>query len=307
MRFFVAAMLAAGGCVNANARDPGETPAVETRHVSAAAIGHSTPPPEDRGFIGVIVAHDSVDLVAKTNGRIQELVVRLGDHVVHDQVLARLDAKAAQQELAMAEASMRAAQAELDKTALEASQARERAARRSPEAANGQRLFSSEEVADARYQEKMAEPRVMTARATVAERVAKVKQLRAILSDLDLKAPFDGTISARYVDSGAVVGPTTPILRIINPDDLFVRFAIPEDRAATVAAGQKLRIAIETMTDVPATVEKVAPEVDAASRMIVAEAKLDLTPAWKGRIRPGLAARAFAVNWVPREAQPGIK
>ena len=72
-----------------------------------------------------------------------------------------------------------------------------------------------------------AGPKVMTARAAVAEKSARVKQLRSALNDLELRAPFDGTVSLRYVDAGAVVGPTTPIVRLINPDNLWVRFAIP--------------------------------------------------------------------------------
>jgi RND family efflux transporter MFP subunit len=280
----------AGGC----ARDSDEVaPPVRARRVSAEAIARSGAV-DDKGFLGVIVAHESVDIVPRASGRIKELMVRLGDKVARDQVVARLDAEAARQELRMAEASLHAAQADVDRATVEASQAHERAERRSPEAANGDHLFSKEEVSDARYQDKLSGPKLSTARAAVAEKAARVQQLKSALTDLDLRAPFDGTVSSRYVDAGAVVGPSTPIVRVINPDDLWVRFAIPEERAADIAAGQKLRVAIETLTDVTAVVEKIAPEVDAASRMVVAEAKLELPPAGKSRIRPGLAARTFA-------------
>ena len=277
-------------------RDSADAPPPPPRgkHVSAEAIARGAGARVDKGFVGVIVAHESVDIVPKASGRIKELLVRLGDKVGRDTVVARLDAEAARQDLHMAEASLHAAQAELDKTTLEASHAHERAERRSPEAAHGEHLFSSEEVSDARYQDKLSGPLVMTARATVAEKAARVRQLRSALTDLDLRAPFDGTVSLRYVDAGAVVGPTTPILRLINPDDLWVRFAVPEGRAAEVAAGEKLRVALDAMNDVTAVVEKIAPEVDAASRMVIAEAKLELPPAAKSRVRPGLAARTFA-------------
>jgi RND family efflux transporter MFP subunit len=292
----LALALAPAACKPAAGGDASEdVPTPRARHVSAEAIARGTTgAPEDKGFIGVIVAHESVDIVPKAQGRLKEVTVRLGDKVARDGVVARLDADTARQELRMAEATLKAAEAELDKATVEASQAHERAARRSPEAAHGEKLFSPEEVSDARYQEKLGGTRVMTARAAVAEKAAHVKQLKAMLTDLDLRAPFDGTVSLRYADAGAVVGPGTPILRLINPDDLWVRFAIPEQRGAAVAPGQRLRVAIETLTDVGAVVEKVAPEVDAASRMIIAEAKLDVPATWKSRIRPGLAARAFA-------------
>ncbi len=290
MRVVSGLVLCAAACSAGGASDAPPATQITSRHLPAAAIAHAA---VDKGLIGVVVAHESVDLVAKANGRIKEILVRIGDKVSRDAVVARLDAKAARQDLAMAQASLRAAEAELDKVSLEASQAREKAARRSPEAAGGEHLFSGEEVSDARYQEKLSGPRIMTARATVAERTARVDQLRATLTDLDLRAPFDGTVSVRYVDDGAVVGPTTPIVRIISPDDLWVRFAIPEDRVAGVVPGRRLSVVIETMTDVVAVVEKVAPEVDVASRMIVAEAKLELPASARGAIRPGLAARVF--------------
>lgn len=302
----VAAVAALVGC--APAGDSVEAaPSPRTKHVSAEAIARGTAGGQvDRGYVGVIVAHESVDIVPKTSGRLKEIVVRLGDKVTRDTVVARLDAESARQDLRMAEASLHAAQADLDKAVVEASHAHERAQRRSPEAAQGEKLFSPEEVSDARYQEKLAEPRVMTARAAVAEKAARVQQLRSMLNDLDLRAPFDGTVSLRYVDAGAVVGPTTPVMRIINPDDLWVRFAIPEARAAATAPGQRLRVSIETLTDVTATIEKVAPEVDAASRMIVAEAKLEVPASWKSHIRPGLAARTFAERATSERAPPSV-
>ena len=274
---------------------PPSSPAARVEPLGARA--------DDKGFLGVIVAHETVDLVPKAPGRIKELLVRLGDKVQRDAVVATMDAAAARQELAMAEASLRASEAEFEKATLEASQASERARRREPEAANGQHLFSKEEVSDAEFQERMAGPRVRTARAAVAEKAARVKQLRATLSDLELRAPFDGTVSARYLDPGAVVGPTTPIVRLINPDDLWVRFAIPEERANGVVPNQHVRIAIENLAEVTGVVEKVAPEVDAASRMIIAEAKLDLPADWKGRLRSGQVARVLTTP-APRSERP---
>jgi len=48
-------------------------------------------------------------------------------------------------------------------------------------------------------------PRLQTSVAEDAERHAQVDQLRETLSDAQIRAPFDGTIAARYVEPG-----TTP-------------------------------------------------------------------------------------------------
>ena len=96
-----------------------------------------------------------------------------------------------------------------------------------------------------------------------------------MLRDTQIVAPFDGTIAARYVDSGTTVSRSTPIVRVISPTSLVVRFAVPEDQAAGVAAGRKaiVRVASVDLT-AEAVVERVVPEIDAALRMVVVEARL---------------------------------
>jgi hypothetical protein len=70
-----------------------------------------------------------------------------------------------------------------------------------------------------------------------------------------------------------------------------VRFAVPEDRAGDVAVKGCVSVAIASPAVVaPAQIATVAPQVDAASRMIVVEAELHVPPQWRGRMPAGAVA-----------------
>ena len=70
---------------------------------------------------------------------------------------------------------------------------------------------------------------------------AVVKQLKADLADLKidldrsvLRAPFDGTISAKLVDPGVMVSPQTVICELVS-DSLEAWIGVPESVAAKLS------------------------------------------------------------------------
>src|SRR5436305_1826301 len=109
--------------------------------------------------------------------------------------------------------------------------------------------------------------------------------------DLTAEAPgpFAGRVAERFVDAGAVVGPGTPILRLISGGDLLVRAAVPPEQARALAVGKAVTARVPTLgLDVPGHLERIAPQVDAAAQMIFVEARLDPTPAAAERLQTGL-------------------
>jgi multidrug resistance efflux pump len=136
-------------------------------------------------------------------------------------------------------------------------------------------LISQEALVAADYQEKLAAGRLAATRAQLEERRAQVERLQKDNGDLEITAPFEGIVATRYVDPGATVRPSTPILRLISMRDIFVRFAIPEPQVRVMAVGQAVRIRVgDARLELLGTVEKVAPEVDSASHLVVLEARI---------------------------------
>ena len=101
---------------------------------------------------------------------------------------------------------------------------------------------SDEELSASRYQQKIAAVKVAAAEANVASKEAHLAQLRALLPEGAVRAPFDGTVTARYADVGALIHKGAPIVRMIESGELRVRFAIPEEEADALAVGDPVRI-----------------------------------------------------------------
>lgn len=256
---------------------PAPSAAPEAARSAPSPLAKGTP----EGSLGVVLARVSADLSPRFEGKLREVPVRLGDRVIEGGVVARLDVPALRFELSAAEASLKAALVEEERAAVELSEAEERLARRASLSAES--LASEEDVSAARYQQKLAAVRLSATRAQLAERRARVEQLRQNSVDADIHAPFAGVIAARYVDPGANVTPATPVVRLLGDDEPFVRFAIAEGEAPSYKVGTPVRAHVGGV-DARAVVDKVAPEVDAASGLIVVEARLE--PQTTARARP---------------------
>lgn len=243
-------------------------------------------------LLGVVLARESVDVAAQLDGRLTSVRVRLGDRVRKGQLLATLDARALRSERAVALAALQAAHVDEERAAIELEQSRARLDRMRPLAEEGTPAISGDELERASYQEKLAASRLRAARAQAAERRAQAHSASTRHAEAEIRAPFDGVVAARYVDPGARIASGTPIVRVLGEGELRVRFAVPAERQAELAIGGAVRVRVpELAAELPGALEKLAPEVDAASRMIIAEARIDVPEPLRGQVLAGRSAR----------------
>ncbi|NRD51668.1 efflux RND transporter periplasmic adaptor subunit [Corallococcus exiguus] len=227
------------------------------------------------GFLGVIVASGSVDVAARLEGTLERVNAQVGDTVRQGAVLAQLDMRALQRELAVAQASLQAGEAEQHIASIALTEMQERLQRRSDPQQRALGALSEEELATARFQEQTAVARLRAVEAMVAERKARVAQIAQKISDASVLAPFDGQVANRYLDTGAMVAPGRAVFHLIRSGAQQVRFAIPEDQAASLSVGTRLSVEVPSLGQVlEGRVENLAPEVDAASRMLLAIASV---------------------------------
>jgi RND family efflux transporter MFP subunit len=269
---------------------------------STTGVGDGTrrdEPAAEAGFLGVVVALQSVDVSARFDGTLERLDVHVGDQVKGGTPIARLDGRSIARDLAIAEAALRVAEAEHDRVGTELEDASGRRARLHliPE------LVSREQLAAAESQERMAWARRRGSVADLAGKRARTDQLREMLRDTQIVAPFDGTIAAQYLDSGTTVSRGTPIVRMINPTSLVVRFAVPEEQAAAIAVGREVivRVASVDLT-ADSVIESIGPEIDAALRMVVVEARLSANGGRPHTIPAGAIARVLFPDDLNRQA-----
>jgi HlyD family secretion protein len=218
-------------------------------------------------------------------GRIEEISVREGDSVTAGQELAVLDRREMRARLEQAEAQIEAAGAvlaELERgsRAEEVAQARAMRdaagdrmddARRDLERA--ERLFdggavSRESLDKARTASEVAEKQYVQAeeqyrqvrtgprkekiaaqRAALGQAEANAAAVRATLSNMVVRAPFDGIVSVRHRDPGEIVPAGSPVVTVLDPADRWVRIFVPEYRIAAVHLGTPASITTDTYED----------------------------------------------------------
>ena len=253
------------------------------------------PPPASRqGWVGVVVARQTVDVTADSQGRVQAMHASIGDGLRRGDPIATLDMSLAAQDLEMARSNQRAAEADERRAADEFAEAKARNDRRQ----SNPDFFSKEDLAEAALRAKTAAAALEVARSRTAEQRARVRQLETSLSRNQIRAPFDGQVAERFADQGAIVGPGTPLVRLISAGDLLVRAAVPPEEARKLAVGTPVVSTVRTLgLQVPGTIQRIAPEVDAASQLVLIEVHLAPTPEMAARLQTGLV-----VDVTPRSA-----
>ncbi len=110
-----------------------------------------------------------------------------------------------------------------------------------------------------------AQTDIEAAAADIERARAQFREAEANRADLQIAAPFDGTVATRTAEPGEVVAAGTPIITIVNLDKVYLRAFVPEGEIGRVKPGQQARIYLDTAKGgggraLEATVERIDPE-----------------------------------------------
>jgi RND family efflux transporter MFP subunit len=226
-------------------------------------------------YEGIVEALRQTAVAAQVSGAVVALQVRAGDRVQADQVLMRIDARAAEQSAAAGAAQARAARAAME----EATRDFERQ----------QQLFAQGFISQAALDR--AQAHFSAAQAEAAARMANAGAART-QSDLHVvRAPYAGVVAKVHVVLGDMAMPGRPLLTLYDPGALRVTAAIPQSAAARLDSGHAAQAEIPGAARglvMPVRAQWL-PMVDAASHTL--ELRLEL-PAGTDAA-PGMFARAW--------------
>jgi RND family efflux transporter MFP subunit len=134
----------------------------------------------------------------------------------------------------------------------------------------------------------------------------------ALQSYETIRAPFDGIVTMRYVDPGALMpaatGATTsaqPLVDIADPTKLRIWAYVGQDEALFIHAGDAVTISQGDRAHVDASVTRTAGALDPRTRTMLCEIEIDNG---KGLLMPGAFSQvtfhlhAPSSPWVPSEA-----
>ncbi len=236
----------------------------------------------DREWMGVVEATQQATLSAQTSGTIAKLLVDVGAAVKANQILANLSQVEQLAGQNRAQASVNAALASA--TEAEADFKRTR---------NLQR----ENIVSAQQLEQSLAHRD-SARAQLAAAQAQLRDANQQISYTVIRAPFDGVISARLVQTGEAISPGTPLMSMNAPGQLRLRLNLPQADALALDQKQTAQVVMRNGAKLAASGIVVFPNSDAQTHTVTV--RLDLPPAVG--LQPGMTLRAILAT----QTQPAL-
>jgi RND family efflux transporter MFP subunit len=251
---------------------------------------------------GIIRARATTPIASRVMAPIVEIPVRPGDRVRRGQPLVTLDAReivasqtqagaaalAAEESARAAESDLRAADAAVLLARATHDRIRTLHAKRSATEQELDQAIAALAGADA--QRAGAQARLAAATAAHDAAAASARAAAITVTYAELRAPFDGVITERHADPGAMATPGVPLLTVEDPSTYQLETPIDEARAALVAIGQSVDVRIDSTQADDAMRGRVVEiaRVDPASHAFLV--KIELPPA--ARLRSGLFGRA---------------
>jgi membrane fusion protein, multidrug efflux system len=165
---------------------------------------------------GELIPYQEVDLYAKINSYVQKLWVDIGSEVHAGQLLVTLEAPEINSQLAAAESRIKQMEAMYYASK-----------------ATYDRLYSTSKTPGTVSQNDLeqAEAKKNSDLANVDAAKSAYKEVEANLAYLQIRAPFDGIITARNINLGAYVGPgrsTDPLLVLQDQKRMRLVVSVPE-------------------------------------------------------------------------------
>jgi RND family efflux transporter MFP subunit len=243
------------------------------------------PAPPAARFQGEFLPYQSVDLVARVAGFVESISVDRGSVVKQGEVLAKLSAPELAAQKAEAETKVEAILAQ--RAELEAKlAAAQSSAEKMREAAKTPGVIAANEVVLADKAVDAVKAQVAALEKSAAAARSHVQSIAELQSFLTIGAPFDATVTARYMHPGALAGPTAgPLLRLEQVSRLRLVVSIPEGEVAKVRPGTRLSYTVNG-AHATATVARVSRSLDFKTRTMAVEA--DVTN--NGKLAPGMYA-----------------
>lgn len=232
---------------------------------------------------GALKPKEQVDVTPKTAGRVIKIVVNVGDVVKQNSLIAELEDDELQQQLNRAKASVNVASASLAQREAELANAKITLERADTLLRDG--LIPRQQYEQETTALRVLEAQVQLARAQRSQAEAELRELGIRLEQTKIYAPINGQVSARFVDMGALVGPSTPLVRVVNITTLVTATSVSESDIGKMRVGTTATVKVDAMPNEAflGRVARISPVLDPATRTANVEIEIP---------NPGMALRA---------------
>ena len=223
---------------------------------------------------GAVQAYYEAPIHARVSGYLKQWYEDIGAHVKAGQLLASIDTPELDQQLAQARADLATAEANLSLAQITAKR--------------WQHLLADDAVSPQEADEKSGDLAAKTALVNAAR--ANVDRLVALESFKNIVAPFDGVVTARKTDIGALIsagGDSGPeLFSVADVHRLRVYVRVPQSYSAAIKPGLTAALSVPEYPgqSFTATLSSTADAVNDQSGTLLVELGLDNA---NGQLKPG--------------------
>jgi len=226
---------------------------------------------ETRDFSGTLVAKSQFLLAPKVPGRLEKIMVDIGDPVKRGQLVAELDDDEYAQQVEQARAELEVAKASLEETASSLDVAKKSHDRTA--ALYEKKIMSEAELdaADSLHKANVSKQKVAMAQVTQKEAALRAAEVR--LSYTKISATWEGgsdtrVIGERLVDQGAMLKANDPICSVLDVAELTALIFVSERDYSRLEPGQAVSVTADAHPgrDFPGKVSRIAPLIRETSR-----------------------------------------
>ena len=278
---------------------------------------------------GTLESHISATISPKISGLITAVLVDQGDRAEAGQVLVRLDDSDLSRQVEVAESTLGAANAAVERQKADRARALAVLDQARYDYERVENLFKQDTAASAESQEatkalRVAEAELARADAALVEVQKQViaaekthEYQKAKLADTVVRAPFPGLIARRDRDPGDVVVPGSSMLLLVSTDELWISAWVDETEMSHLKPKQPARIVFrsEPGRSFAGEVARLGREVDRETREFLVDVRVgNLAENWAvgqraevyidtGRNADAVRLPTRLVVW--RDGQPG--
>lgn len=244
-------------------------------------------------FTGSLEANSYVIISSKASGRLEKIMVNIGDVVSHGQLIAVLDAEEQTQVLLQEEANLGVIKAEL-----ESAIAQEQLARR--ELDRYQKLRDDAIVSEADFDavehtHRVKQTQIAMINAQIQKQEAAIRGARTRLGYTQIVAKWDQgggerLVAERFVDPGGTLAVNAPLISLVDISEMRAIFSAVETDYSRIYVGQPADVLVDAFPGEVFTgkIIRIAPILNEQSRQGRVEISV---PNLAGRLKPGMFVR----------------
>jgi len=194
-------------------------------------------------------------LYSKAAGYLKWIKVDIGDLVKEGEVIAEMDIPEMLKEYDQAKAKLREAQASYEKAKADYTLQKLTYQRTKDtwEEEPGAVAKQDVDIVSAKFE--LAKANINSEEAKMDNAKADMERIKTLLEYGKIKAPFDGVVTKRFLDPGALVQVATssdkvsPVVTIMNTDTVRVFIDVPEPDAPLIKKGNQATLVVDALSD----------------------------------------------------------